>query len=466
MNGSIEILTLARVCEWTGGVLIHGDAAAEVRAVTTDSRSVPARSLFVALVGDRFDGHDYFEQAAERGARAALVSRRLPSGSGIPQILVSDTTKALGDLAAGYRRLFRPVVTAITGTSGKTTNKEMLAAICRRRYRTLATTGNLNNLIGVPLTLLGMTSKTEKAIVEMGMNIPGEIAREAEIADPDIGVITSIGHGHIAGLGSIDGVLRAKAELIEHLNARNGAVVLSADQEHFDRLSALVKCELVSVGESDAARVKIRNVSARGYDPAVFTFRGIPVRLRMAGRHAVSNAALAAAAAERMGVDPIDIVSGLSEVFPDSRRGARVEVAGISIVDDSYNANPLSYSAALAMLKGASANRKIVVMGDMLELGEDSTRLHEQIGREIAASGVDILVYRGEGSAAAASVVRGIRAVACETNEEMIRKLEGLLLPGDLVLMKGSHGMRIDEVVDGVIERRRTRKSDVIPLKR
>lgn len=473
MSTHIEPWKLSEIVAAVGGTLRSPGALAAdplIHGVTTDSRSVPPKSLFVALKGERFDAHSFIPAVAGAGARAAIVDRFMPARIDFELIRVEDTTRALGDLACAYRRRFRPKIAAVTGTSGKTTTKDFLRAICRRRFRTLATEGNLNNHIGVPLTLFRLEPRTEKAVIEMGMSDRGEIARLAEIAEPSVGVITSIGPGHLDKLLTIDGVIDAKAELIEFLNATGGTVVLDADQPCFEKLRARVTCRLVTIGENPKATIPLREIDARGFEPASFVFRGVRVALRHYGRHAVSNAALAAAAAESMGVDALDIIEGLADAWPAPGRANRLALDGVTLVDDAYNANPLSYAAALDALAGAPANRRIVAMADMLELGPDSDRLHAEIGALVAKARVDILVHRGEKAARAAEAATGVRCIACPSNAEMIEALEGLLLPGDVLLVKASHGMRLDEVVRVIVESRSRRaeraSSDVIRLKR
>lgn len=449
MSNAIESWTLGEVAAAVNGEIINGRAEDLITGVTTDSRSIPPKSLFVALRGERQDAHRFLPAVAGAGARAAIVDAAQPTRIDFGLIRVADTTRALGDLAAAYRSRFRPRVAAITGTSGKTTTKDLLASILRRRFRTVSTTGNLNNHIGVPLTLFGLNRKTEKAVIEMGMSNRGEIARLAEIAAPNIGVITSIGPAHLDTLKNVEGVLDAKSELIEYLNGANGTVILDADQPYFSALASRVKCRLMSVGESPDAEIRISNVSA-----PTFSFRGIDVSLRIFGRHAISNAALAAATAEALGADQLDIVEGLRGYFPSAGRANRFVVGGVTIIDDAYNANPLSFAAALETLATSNASRRIVAMSDMLELGEDAAIHHAEIGKKIAGSGVDLLVWRGAMTEHAARACSEVKQITCATNAEMIDALRNSLRPGDSLLVKASHGMHLEEVVDALKARK------------
>lgn len=452
MSGAIEPWRLDEIAAAAGGELVAGSPETTIHGVTTDSRAVPARGLFVALRGPHHDAHDFLDAAASAGASAMLVERIRPDPPACGLIRVRDTTRALGDLAAGYRARFGPRVVAVTGSSGKTTVKNFLAAILGRRFRTLATSGNLNNHIGVPLTLFGLERATERAVIEMGMSNRGEIARLASIAAPHVGIITSIGPAHLDTLGTIERVADAKAELIEELNRLGGTMILDADQPFFANLAARVACRLVTVGTTAAADLRIDGIEASGYAPAAFVYRGMRVVLRQSGRHVVANAALAAAAAEELGADPAEVAAGLAEVAPASGRSSVTRLAGLTIIDDAYNANPLSYRAALAQIASAPAARRIVVMADMLELGREWERHHAELGEEIARSGIDLLLHRGAGAAAAAAAAVGVRAVACESNEAIAATLDGLLRAGDLVLFKASHGTRLHEVARRTVE--------------
>lgn len=466
MSTQIETQSLTRIAELSGGEVIRGSGELQIRGITTDSRSVPPRSLFVALSGENFDGHNFIAAAAQAGATAALVDREVPSSVTFGLIKVSDTTAGLGALAGAWRAQFSPRVAAVTGTSGKTSCKEFLAAICRRRFRTIATEGNFNNHIGLPLTLFRIDSKTEKVVLEMGMSDRHEISYLAGLGAPQVGVITSVGPCHLDRLGNVEGVIEAKSELTEHLNGTNGTMILNRDGRYFDQLAEKVSCSLVTVGEGPEADLRLTGIESPGFQPASFEYCGMRVQLRTAGRHSVYNAALAAAAAEQLGVDRSDILQGLSEAFPARGRGNTIKIDGATVIDDAYNANPLSYSAALEMLSGTPANRRIVVLGDMLELGADAEKFHEKLGTEIAERRVDVLLHRGELASVAAENCNIGRKIPCETNEEIARELNNLLLPGDVVLVKASHGMRLDKVIGALAAGRRKTKSDVVRLAR
>lgn len=457
LSTTIEPWTLGAVRAATGGHLVNATDNAPILGVTSDSRAIPAQGLFVALKGERFDGHDFVASsiaagAAGTGAAAALVDH-IPAGAErLPLLVVPDTLIALGALAHAYRNRFQPKMAALTGSSGKTTTKDLLAAICRQRHNTLATAANLNNAIGVPLTLLRLRPETEIAVIELGMNHPGENRDLAAIAAAEVGILTSVGPSHLEGVGDEEGVLNAEAELIDDLNARAGAVVvLDADTAYFPRLAQRVQGRLVSVGTSPHASIAITDIAAPGARPASFSWRGRPVKLKFAGRHNVSNAAMAAAAAECLGCSLDDIVAGLESVEPRPNRSRVLERGGITIIDDCYNANPLSFQVALRVLAETPATRRVVVFADMRELGPESPRYHRELGATIATSGVALAVWRGTESAVAAQQLGAIETATGPDNASLVAILKERLLPGDVVLVKASHGMRLDQVVDGLL---------------
>ncbi|RMH59415.1 MAG: UDP-N-acetylmuramoyl-tripeptide--D-alanyl-D-alanine ligase [Candidatus Hydrogenedentota bacterium] len=466
-----EPWTVEEIARAAKGRIVSGRGDRVIRGITLDSRLIPRAGLFVALRGERADGHQFVPAAAASGAAAVMVEEPVVAPSSAAVIRVAETRQALLELSAAYRARFRPCVIGVTGSSGKTSVKNFLHAILKRRHRSHSTPGNFNNEIGVPLTLFGIKASTEYAVVEMGMSGFGEIATLCRLADPAIGVVTSIGPSHTEQVGGVDGVVKAKSELTEYLNARDGVLILRREDPYFGVLRSRANCRVVTVGESEEAEIRIYGIEARGFEPASFHYRGIRVPLRQFGRSAVWNAALAAAAAETAGADPLDIVCGLAECFPEKGRLERRRLRGATVIDDTYNANPLSFRAAIELLKTATANRRIVVMGDMLELGEESDRFHRELGDALAEAGVDILFTRGPHSLEAGAAFRrragkAARVHHCAENSEIVDLLDRVLLPGDTLLVKGSRGMRLDEVVEGLVERRTASGEGVVPLRR
>jgi UDP-N-acetylmuramoyl-tripeptide--D-alanyl-D-alanine ligase len=445
----LEIQQIARM---TGGRIFPPAAQATVTGISTDSRTICPGDLFVPLRGPNFDGHDFLAEAMRRGA-AACLSQDVIAGFPVPVVGVTDTLIALGDLAAGWRRGFSGPVVAVTGSSGKTTTKDMLRAILAQNGPGIATEGNFNNLIGLPLTLCRLTAEDQWAVVEMGMSSRGEIARLAEIAGPTIGVITNIGPAHLEELLTIEGVARAKGELFAALPA-GGTAIINADDERVARLPVANGVKRLFYGFDGAATVRATGLAGAG-SGSIFTLRlpegDFPVRLAVPGRHNVANALAAAAAAHAIGIGGEEIARGLAAFRP---RGGRLEVVALDedvlLLDDSYNANPLSVKAALAALAESGGGRKLAVLGDMLELGDQAPALHREVGA-VAAGVVDGLVALGNfaaevaaGAGEAGLAAERIRVVG--DHQEALAVLRSWLVPGSRVLVKGSRGMRMEKI--------------------
>jgi UDP-N-acetylmuramoyl-tripeptide--D-alanyl-D-alanine ligase len=439
---------LSLAADYAGGTLYGPDCPFD--GVSTDTRSIRQGELFVALRGPNFDGCDYVAEAAQRGAAGALVARR--TGDDVSQIAVDDTRLALGQLAQGWRRQQSAVVVGITGSNGKTTLKELTAACLRQAAPTLATEGNLNNDIGMPLMMTRIEDQHRYAVLEMGANHAGEIAYLCALAEPDVVAITNAGAAHLEGFGSIEGVARAKGEILQG-SSRPGVAVLNADDEYFDFWRGLVSdVEVLSFGLAEGAAVRATEIVAHG-SGSVFTL-GLPqdvvdVRLGLPGRHNVRNACAAAAIASALGIAPAQIQAGLETVRPVAGRLQPLSgPAGATIYNDSYNANPLSVVAAaefLASLGGAS----ILVLGDMGELGEDAPRLHRDIGTAARAAGIGRLLATGELSRETVDAF-GAGADWFPDVNTLTGALVQALTPDTNVLVKGSRFMRMERVVDAL----------------
>jgi len=453
--------TLKEVAEATGGRAL-GDPQAPATAVSTDSRHVAAGELFVALRGDRFDGHDFVPQAAARGVAVFLVDEAWMGGHQLPAgcsaVVVPDTLRALGDLAAWHRRRFKVKVIAVTGSNGKTTTKEMLARILTQTGPGLKTEGNLNNLIGLPLTLLRLTGRERWAVVELGMSAFGEIDRLAEIADPEVGIITNAFPAHLETLGSVEGVARAKGELFLRLKPGSCAVY-NVDDPLIAGCPSHADVTRLTFGLR-GAEVSSASVTSLGKKGESFTLRlpdevEQPVLLSAFGRHNIYNALAAAAAAHALGVCGEQIRLGLEEFTPYDKRFQLEEHAGVFLIDDSYNANPASMAAALATLSDLrEKGRAAAALGDMLELGAGSEAAHRELGR-VAAGCVERLYLLGElaGLVAQGAQAAGLPAdsiLVGRDHEEIAGALLAWLKAGDCVLFKGSRGMRMERVARAV----------------
>jgi UDP-N-acetylmuramoyl-tripeptide--D-alanyl-D-alanine ligase len=420
--------------------------------VTTDSRAAAPGDLFVALKGERFDGHDFVAQIIKQGAAAALVERRDPAWGDFPLLVVSDARHALGTLAGYWRSRFAIPVVGLTGSSGKTTVKEMIAAILREQtgdaVQVLATRGNLNNDIGMPLTLLGLRDTHRYAVIEMGMNHPGEIAYLTAIAKPDVALITNAQAAHLAGLGSVEQVARAKGEIFQGL-APNGAAVINADDPHAAMwLELAAGCRLVRFGLEHAAEVSgTFQLQPFGSEIDLAAPAGkFAVALPVPGEHNVRNALAAAAVGVALGIGNATIVAGLAKVSSVKGRLQKNPcLHGATLIDDTYNANPGSVRAAIAVLAGLPG-KKVLVLGDMGELGDNARALHAEIGAAAKAAGIDLLFTLGDLSAAAVEAF-GQGGRHFEYIEDLLHDVENLLAPDVTVLVKGSRFMQMERVV-------------------
>ena len=426
-------------------VVFHG--------VGTDSRTASRGALFVAVRGPRFDGHDFIGDARRHGAAACLVERA-PGGS-MPFVLARDSVRALGELAAAWRSRFRDLLlVGITGSNGKTTVKEMTAAILRISGPVCATRGNLNNEIGVPLTLCDLDAGHHAAVVELGANHRGEIAALTALARPSVGVVTQCAPAHLEGFGSIEGVARAKGELIEHLPG-DAVAVINADDPYaglWRKLARDRRC--MSFGTGADADVRVRSEScATGRRVSLDTPAGeVAIELALPGAHNALNAGAAAAAAIAAGASLDTVRDGLAAVRPakgrlESKRGPR----GAEIIDDTYNANPASLQAGLRVLAAKPAPRWLV-LGDMAELGVDGASLHAEAGRRARRHGVERLLVVGELGVEAVRAFGG-GATHFEDRAALVERLREELPDGATVLVKGSRSMAMERVVDAIAER-------------
>lgn len=440
--------TLAALAPVVDGRLAGVDARFD--GVSTDSRTVGAGELFVALSGPNFDGHAFVAAAAARGAAAALVARELPDCT-LPQLVVADTRAALGAYARAWRLQADVDVLGVTGSNGKTTVKEMAAAILGERTATLVTRGNLNNDIGLPLTLLGLGRQHRAAVIEMGANHAGEIAYLASVAVPRVGIVTNAGSAHLEGFGSVEGVARAKGELFAALPAHGHAVINANDAHAPLWRETAAHCRRVEFGIDVEADFRVETAEVRS-DGAVQSFplhapdRSLEFSLPALGRHNLQNALAAVAATVAMGatLDEARValarfvgVGGRQRWF-DAHRGAR-------LLDDSYNANPDSLDAALQVLASVPG-RRWLALGDMLELGTDAEAIHARAGERARALGVERLFAVGPLSAAAVRAF-GPDAEHFDDAAELAARIDAELEPGVTVLVKGSRGMRMERVV-------------------
>ena len=458
-------LKLSEVAKAAGVRSQRGWNDIHLAGVSTDSRTIQPGQLFVALKGENYDGHDYLDTVFEKGATAAIVEEN-KAVSGQSLIAVPDTLVALGDLAAYLRtrRRKKPLkVVAVTGSNGKTTTKEMLVKILSGNLPTLATEGNFNNLIGLPKTLLELKPEHEAAVLELGMNRPGEIAMLTGIAEPAVGLITNIAPAHIEGLGSLEGVARAKAELFAGL-PENAVAVVNLDDPLVMEKAEIFRGRKITFGFNHQADVHLEGQPSFGLSGTRFilvTPAGkVAIKFLALGRHNVANAMAAAAAAVALGLSVENIANGLNGFKPFPGRLAMKRMPGpIYLLDDTYNANPASMAAAYSVLRniGRGQGRQVAVLGDMLELGDSSFFEHDLLGRAAAAMDMDLFVTVGRESKAAFKAAKkhglpGRRTAWFEDAAEAGQWLKGRIGAHDRILVKGSRGMRMERVIRHITE--------------
>jgi UDP-N-acetylmuramoyl-tripeptide--D-alanyl-D-alanine ligase len=446
-------LTIRDILTATGGTLASGKGTDTVPAFSTDTRNIIPASVFIAINGKSFDGHDYVKDALDKGASGAIVERVVDTGAANKDkdvIVVSDTQEAMGKIAAMIRSRVHIPVISITGTNGKTTTKEILAHILSSKYNVLKSKKSFNNIIGLSLTLFELEASHEVAVLEIGTNHPGEIAKLGAIACPDIVVITNIGDGHLEFFGDRKGVYKEKTSLLDHVGP-SGAVFLNKDDE---LLAGSTHASAAGrfFGRAEGADISITKVSGtpRGYG---FLLNGDSYFIPLDGEHNVYNAAAAVAVARYMGLSPEEIRDSLAKVSLPEMRLEKVKAGDVTFINDSYNANPSSFECALKVLAGeAFAAKRGVVAGDMMELGDRTEEFHKSIGKSIAEKGIDFLIAIGPNaghmvSGAVGGGMPSARAMTAATHQAAAQLVRGLAGAGTIVLLKGSRSARMEEVL-------------------
>jgi UDP-N-acetylmuramoyl-tripeptide--D-alanyl-D-alanine ligase len=458
-------LTLAEAAIGAGAVLeapasFHDAGALVVSGYSIDSRTASAGELFFAVRGERHDGHDFVEAALRRGVVAAVVSRAraatLPDAAlAVPLLIAEDPLVALQALAAHVRRQWGRRVVAVTGSAGKTTTKEAVAAALGAKFSVLKSQGNLNNAFGLPLELLRLEPEHEIAVVEMGMNHPGEIAALARIAAPDWGVVTNVGTAHIENFADGQaGVARAKLELVEALPA-SGVAFLNCDDPYVSQFGRDFAGRAVYFGAGPCADPQLLEANE---DPAGLHVRfragerEASLTLKLLGAHNALNALAGLAVALEAGVELDAAVAALASLAAGDKRGQVIEIGGATILNDSYNSNPEALRAMIRTLAGRPAGRRILVAGEMLELGEHGPALHAACGRAAAESGLDLVAGVGGNAEhlASAACARGVASLFLPDAEAAGRWLKQTMQPGDVVLVKGSRGVHLERLIEAI----------------
>jgi len=441
-------MTLAQVAQATRGRLVFGSGETFIERVSTDTRSIERGDLFIALRGESFDAHDFIADAVAKGAAGVVVDRYDEGMKGAAVVFVRDTLAALGALAHAYRHSLRAQFVAVTGSCGKTTVKQMIGCVLEGSLNAAVARKSFNNNVGVPLTLLGAGADTEVVVMEMGTNHPGEIAELAAIADPDIGIVTTVAPTHLEGLGSLAGVARAKAELLDGLSS-GGLAILNWDNRWVRRMASWGDYRLVTYGRSKDSDVRASDV-ARTAEGSAFTVGKTRFALPLPGRHNVSNALAAIAVGLRFSIAPQDIANRLANVRLPEMRLERRRVGDVELIVDCYNANPASVRAALDVLAHVG-RRRVFVFAGMGELGEHSAHWHERVGRFASRARVDVFVTIGDDAAISAQAAQDSCDVhACASTEQALDVLREMLRPGDSVLFKASRSKKLETLVDAL----------------
>ena len=437
------------------GLAAEGFAAdTTLDLVTTDSREVRPGCIFVAFPGEKFDGHDFAAKALEQGAVYVVLNHPVEGVPAEKAVLCPDSYRAMMTMGANYRRQFAPKIVGVTGSVGKTTTKQMTYAAIAGFGNTIKTEGNQNNELGLPRTLFHIGKDTAYAVVEMGMSHLGEIERLAKCARPDVGIITCIGVSHIGNLGSQENICKAKLEICAGL-PEGAPLVLNGDDPFLRKavLPGHVRPVWFSLGGADAD-VCAQDVHPEG-DGMAFTLVDrnagrFPVQIPAMGRHNVANALAAYAAATRLGLEPKGVIAGLADFQQTGMRQKVVHSKGVDVIEDCYNANPDSMKAALTMFREYPAKRRYALLGDMLELGGISPSAHEEVGRQAAAAGLELLVCYGEEArhTAKAAAEAGLKAVHAATYREAADLLLAAMQPGDALLVKASRGMALEKALE------------------
>jgi len=451
-------ITIDDIVEATNGELVQRSTSSECTGVSTDTRTLEKGDAFVAIRGPHFDGNEYAVEAVKKGAGSLVLSSKVDLPEDVSVIKVKDGERALGDIASLWRNKFDVPCIAITGSNGKSTTKEMIAAIVSSLGPVLKTEGNFNNLVGLPLTIFRWLPEHKVVVLEMGMNAPGEISRLTEIANPKVGVVTNVTAAHLEKLRTVDKVAAAKGEIVEAMDP-HGTMVVNDEDPWVRAMGSRFAGNVVSFGMQNTSTVKFGHMVSEGLDSMDLTFtigeEERTVHLPVPGAHNVMNALAAFAVGHALEI-PIDtMIDNFTRFTPMAMRFENVQLTnGVRVVNDSYNANPQSMKAAFRTVGGAKrAGRFIAVLGDMFELGEQAVQLHRDVGVAAAEAGVDELYLMGDHSVdvangAARGGLNGERVHVADTMDELVADVEKIMKAGDVILIKGSRAMRMERLAE------------------
>jgi len=451
----MEQITVQEIITATGGQLLSGNKETKVKNVSIDSREISSDTLFVALKGEKSDGHDYILKAFENGAVAAISEKRIDSENTI--ILVEDSSKALGDKAKYYKKKFNIKTVAVTGSVGKTTTKDMLSAVMNMQYHTLKTEGNFNNELGLPLTVLKLNRNHEAAVFEMGMSAFGEISYLANIARPDVAIITNIGMSHIENLGSQEGIFKAKTEICEYFN-KDSLLIVNGDDKYLQKAKDFQGFKVITCGIENDCDYQARDIENLGLEGTKFSVdiyeREYRIHVKTPGVHNVYNALAAIACGVHYNIGPNKIIEGI-ENFSLTAMRMSVEKAGtLTLINDCYNSSPDSVKAALKVLSTQNT-RKVAILGDILEMGEFAKDAHYKLGEAVSENKVDVLLTAGNNAQFIAEAARdnGVpEGMSFNTTDELVLNVSKFIKDGDTILIKASRGMHFEKIVDKITE--------------
>ena len=449
-------MTLENLAAFIGGKLVnagHENCKKEAAGVYLDSRQVQGGDIFIATKGERVDGHSFIPGVAEKGALGIICEKEQPQLE-IPYILVEDSFAALRKVGEYYRSQLDIRVVGITGSVGKTSTKEFIAGVLSEKYNVLKTQGNFNNEIGVPLTILRIREEHQVAVLEMRINHFGEMSRLTQMARPDVCVMTNIGQCHLEFLGSREGILKAKSEIFECSNPE-GVVVLNGDDDMLRTVDKVHGKKPVSFGLSDESNVYAADIRNLGLFGSEFTVhmgaKCFAAKVNLPGEHQIYNALAAASVADYLGLSEEEIARGIASVEPTAGRSNLIQTPDYVVIDDCYNANPVSMRAAIDLLSTADT-RRVAILGDMFELGEQELTMHGDIGAYVAEKGIEVLLCAGELSGEMARVAEeksvGTKVCHYDTRDMLMEDLSCQLQKGDTVLIKASHGMGYQNIVE------------------
>lgn len=462
----MKMLTAAEITAAIGGTLEAGDGGKRITGISIDSRTVKPGDLFVPIIGERMDGHQFIPEALKGGCGAVLIMEGHPlpesTGEQVAVIRCKDSTKALQDLARWYLNALSIRRVAVTGSTGKTTTKEMIYHISSEKYRTQRNLGNFNNHIGLPLTILSFDEGTEVGVLEMGMSCPGEIDLLADLVRPEIGVITNIGTAHIENLGSREEILKAKMEITHYFSPDN-LLIINRDNDLLEQIQD-PPYRLVTIGENGKSNLILSAITDRGEEGIRFTlerkagdsYESQEFQLHIPGRHNAYNAALAVGAGLELGISMEEAAMGLEKLRDTDKRLSVRGKNGIKIIDDTYNASVDSMKSALDLLAGMAGVRRVAVLGEMLEMGKQSPAYHREIGDYLEDKGIDLLITVGKDAVyiqeAATGGMNPPTMLHYENTDQLISDLKDRILPGDVALFKGSRGVGLDRAVRHLLE--------------